>query len=164
MSKITTTSITGLALSEAARSDTPACRTLLAGAGAAAALALGIASAPAATLPHLDAGLVQLGTELRQANAELEAFDAAHPEEDLDATMVPCYAIIERIRAATAHTLAGLQVKAMAVAWCNGTDLDTLDPGVLDCSNSTPTDEQVMATIVQDLLAMGRAAAAGAAA
>jgi len=163
MSKAVTTSTTDPAASADARPDTPARRMLLAGAGAAATLALGIARAPAATLPHPDADLIQMGAELRQANAELEAFDAAHPEEDLDAAMVPCYAVIQRIRAATAHTLAGLQVKAMAVAWCNGTDLDTLDPAALDCSDSTPTDEQVMATIVRDLLAMGRGAAAGAA-
>ncbi len=145
---------TGLALLEAARPNHPMRRAMLTGGAAAVVLAAGMAGAAGAPSAHPDAGLIQMDADLHRANADLEAFDAAYPEADLDPAMVPCYAVIEHIKLATARTLEGLRVKAMAVAWCNGATLDVLDPFAFNLSDDTPLDEQIIGGMVRDLLAM----------
>lgn len=105
-----------------------------------------------AATPVADVALVVLGQELERREA---AFQAAleTPHRDLDSTIdAHCESvgeIAQEIVATPAKTLAGLMVKAKALAWCLGEESieDVLE-------EQGTTDDQLAYSIVRDLLRM----------
>ena len=123
-----------------------------------------IAQAPVAVAqPHPDAELLRMGAELETEWARQTAFfENTHDATDEDAmeAMAPSRNSVQSIQDAKACTLAGLQVKALAIAWC----CDDRERGIDGIAQFEPedlfdlatTDERIAWSIVQDLLRMGR--------
>jgi hypothetical protein len=123
-------------------------RTVVAGiAGALPVVAIG--AAPALASP--DAELIALGERLRVAyEAERAASERGCSDDELDAAMDACSKVVESIIDIPATTLAGLRVKAFAVAWCcNDEPFGGFDD---------TTDRRVIESLLEDIRAMGPAA------
>jgi hypothetical protein len=96
-----------------------------------------------------DKALIELGAQLDKAwRAERQAIASNAPDRQVEATYRRCGAIVQKIKRARASSIAGLRVKARAVAWCHsGRTRRNLFRG-------STTDLQVAGSIVSDLLAM----------
>lgn len=118
-------------------------RTMLA--RAAAATVTGPIALANGSDAHTDTRLVQLGRELEASWAAEKAVCAIEPidEAACDAAIECTSAIVDQIKRCAARTMAGLRVKAQAIAWCHG--------GAPHIENET-TDLQLAQTIVEDLL------------
>src|SRR4051812_31035602 len=113
----------------------------------AAAVAVGKAILPA------DAELLHLGAELERAWTH---------EKAADALWEPAYraacGIFTQIEQSPATTLDGLRVKALAAHWCVNGDEFTPDIFQVVPHGSGPTtDIRLAASVLRDLLAIGRA-------
>lgn len=97
--------------------------------------------------PSPDAELIALGSELQTAR---DAERKSEGDADLEAQYQRCHAIVAKIEKITAHTFAGLKVKALAVSWCDsGEPLD----GMFELYDSPPsTDIRLTLSIFNDLL------------
>lgn len=137
----------------------PARRGILAAAGA-------LATVPGAALTalplHTDAELLRLGAELDEALARQNAAWAASAGELNDegpltlkshAAFDECGGIVDRIELVTATTLAGLLVKAKALAWCRSDDPMTAET----FGDHPTTDVRITASILADLRRLGGA-------
>lgn len=124
-------------------------RTLLKAGIVVAATSHTAALAPA--LAADDSHLIALGEQLKVAWAEEKRCDPLGRDPD---AFERAYAISDRlvdaIEAVPAQTLAGLQVKALAVAWCYGSDKIELD--------GDTTDVRISSSIIRDLLSYSAAA------
>ena len=102
-----------------------------------------------------DADLIRLGAEL----AGIVEAETAWPDDADDAMAAGALfergsAIVEAILRHKARTLAGVQVKARALAWCAADDdlgADMFTPG----NGEATTDLRLAGSIAGDLLAMG---------
>jgi len=93
---------------------------------------------------------MQLGTEFesawsdeRKLNRNPRATDAAHEKSYARVSR-----IVRLIERTPAHTLAGLRVKARAVAWCHA-GVDTIS-----LARNPTTDVRLAQSIVRDLIAL----------
>jgi hypothetical protein len=128
-------------------------RRLLLSLAAQAPIAVFATSAVAADNP--DAELIRLGELLERAWARENAA-AGREDEQIEAVEVTTE-IVDQIEAQTATMLAGVQVKVRALLWCGCGDLPSADE-LMDYRSSTPaTDMRLLADLVRDLAAMGRA-------
>jgi hypothetical protein len=133
--------------------------------GAVAALAGLLTPVVAEASP--DAALIRLGADLETEWKRQCAYFTANPypdtDDEINAAIEPCHDLVGRIEQAKARTLAGLQVKALAVAWC----CDDMGRGIDGIAQFEPmelfdlktSNERIGWSIVQDLLRMGRAGA-----
>lgn len=124
------------------------------------------AEARAATpVPGADAELIRLGLLLDEAAAREAAAWAAyaragHDDENekiAEALNAHTGAVVHQIEQLTSASVAGLLVKLRAIEWCCAGEPITAE-NLCDSRDPT-TDMRLLASVVSDLAAMGRAAA-----
>jgi len=102
----------------------------------------------------IDAELIELGRKLKTAwrieNAVCQALENVRGKEAWAKITAVCDAtrsIVHRIEAIKAHSLAGINTKALALAWCHaGEELEDME--------DQPTDARLAAGLLRDLIAM----------
>jgi hypothetical protein len=109
-----------------------------------AAIAGGAAAAAALAPPAGDEALLALGAELLAASVDY----AEKTGDEFEAAFAACAAIVDKIVAAPAATIAGLRVKALALRWCYA-----FAPFELIEEHGVSTDVYVLDSIVRDLVA-----------
>lgn len=106
--------------------------------------------APIFTVPEPpDADLITLGADLTAAWTRFSSLDEGAQAEAADLAYAEASTVAKAIAAVSATTLAGLLVKAKAIAWFHAGD--TFGEGSLGVETS---DLRLARTIVGDLLAM----------
>lgn len=103
---------------------------------------------PIFTVPEPpDTDLITLGADLTTAWTRFSELEKDGGGADSDAAWLRATGAARLIATVRATTLAGLLVKARAIAWLHGGDAD-------EPTDDEPTDQRIARTIVGDLLAM----------
>ena len=105
----------------------------------------------------IDAELMSLAGELRIEWARMRAFfvENPHPADDVsEAAMDRCSDVVHKIERIPARSIAGLQVKALAISYCLSDDVGSSDECVVGLEEGDTTDIRLTISIVRDLLAM----------